>query len=177
MTGKANCFEESGAPDSFYTAVEKNNWKLRHLHVVGDNRGRSSSVGERLTAEREVVGSISGAELIPNRPLPSSKTLTFKMRLGGQPFLWKWVLFAWEWKIISISKAEHLPSFWRRGLGELGNGLFNLVPRVLSLSNMADAAAILESEKTLGTRLWPISTFLLTLTLKKEDFFSSGDVF
>ena len=29
---------------------------------------------------------------------PSSKTVTFKMRLGAQ-FLWgKWVLFAWEWK-------------------------------------------------------------------------------
>ena len=50
-------------------------------------------------------------------------TLTFKMRLGAQPFLWKWVLFAWEWKMISISKAEHLPSFWNRGPGELGNGL------------------------------------------------------
>ena len=55
-----------------------------------------------------------------------SKTLTFKVRLGAQPFLWKWVLFAWEWKMISISKAEHLPSFWIRGPGELGNGLFSL---------------------------------------------------
>ena len=27
------------------------------------------------------------------------KTQTFKMRLGAQPFLWKWVLFAWEWNI------------------------------------------------------------------------------
>ena len=54
------------------------------------------------------------------------KTLTFKMRLSAQPFLWKWVLFAWEWKIISISKAEHLTSFLYRGPGELGNGLFNL---------------------------------------------------
>ena len=53
------------------------------------------------------------------------KTLTFKMKLGAQPFLWKWVLFAWEWKMISISKAEHLPSFWNRGPGELGNGQFN----------------------------------------------------
>ena len=51
------------------------------------------------------------------------KPLTFKMRLGVQPFLWKWVLFAREWKIISISKAEHLPSFWNRGPGELGNCL------------------------------------------------------
>ena len=27
------------------------------------------------------------------------KTITFKMRPSAQPFLWKWVLFAWEWKI------------------------------------------------------------------------------
>ena len=46
------------------------------------------------------------------------------MRPSAQPFLWKWVLFAWEWKIISISKAEDVTSFWYRGLGELGNGLF-----------------------------------------------------
>ena len=51
------------------------------------------------------------------------KAITFKLRPSAQPFLWKWVLFAWEWKIISISKAEHLPSFWNRGPGELGNGL------------------------------------------------------
>ena len=54
------------------------------------------------------------------------KALTFKMRLGAQLFLWKWVLFAWEWKMISISKAEHLPSFWNRGPGQLGNGLLNM---------------------------------------------------
>ena len=52
------------------------------------------------------------------------KTLTFKARPSAQPFLWKWVLFAWEWKIVSISKAEHLTSFWYRGPGERGNGLF-----------------------------------------------------
>ena len=52
------------------------------------------------------------------------KTLPFKMRLDAQPFLWKWVLFAWEWKMISISKAVRLPSFWNRGPGELGKGLF-----------------------------------------------------
>ena len=54
------------------------------------------------------------------------KTLTFKMRLGAQPFLWKWVLLAWEWKIISRSKDEHLPSFGNRGPGELGNGLLQV---------------------------------------------------
>ena len=51
------------------------------------------------------------------------KSLTFKMRPSAQPFLWKWVLFAWEWKIFSISKPEHLTSFWYRGPGELGIGL------------------------------------------------------
>ena len=34
------------------------------------------------------------------------------MRLSAEPFLWNWVLFAWEWKIISISKAENLTLFW-----------------------------------------------------------------
>ena len=48
------------------------------------------------------------------------KTLTFKMRPSAQPSLWKWVLFAWEWKILSTSKAEHLTSFCYRGPGELG---------------------------------------------------------
>ena len=47
------------------------------------------------------------------------------MRLGARTFLWKWVLFAWEWKMISISRAEHLPLFWNRGQGELENGLFH----------------------------------------------------
>ena len=58
------------------------------------------------------------------------KTLTLKMRLGAQPFLWKWVLFAWEWKMISISKAEHLPSFWNRGPWELGNDLLYSSPYI-----------------------------------------------
>ena len=49
------------------------------------------------------------------------KTLTFKRWPSAQPFLWKWVLPAW--KIVSLSKAEHLTSFWYRGPGELGNGL------------------------------------------------------
>ena len=55
------------------------------------------------------------------------KTLTSKMRPSVQPFLWKLVLFAWEWKMISISKAEPLTSFWNRGPGELGNGLFAII--------------------------------------------------
>ena len=52
---------------------------------------------------------------------PSFKTRAFKMRPSTQPFLRKLVLFAWEWKIISVSKAEHLTSFWYRSPGELGN--------------------------------------------------------
>ena len=48
---------------------------------------------------------------------PSPKTPTFKVRPSAQHFLWKRVLFAWERKIISISKAEQLTSFWYRGRG------------------------------------------------------------
>ena len=55
------------------------------------------------------------------------KTLTFKMRPSAQLFLWKWVIFAWKRKVISISKAEHLSSFWYRGPGELGSGLLPLL--------------------------------------------------
>ena len=47
------------------------------------------------------------------------KTLTIKMRPSATPFLWKWLLFAWEWRIISISKVEHLTSFWYRGPGDM----------------------------------------------------------
>ena len=36
------------------------------------------------------------------------KPHTFKMRPSAQPCLWKWILFAWERKIMSISKAEPL---------------------------------------------------------------------
>ena len=59
------------------------------------------------------------------------------MRLGAQPFLWKWVLFTWEWKMISISKAEHLSSFWNRGLGELGNGLLESEKTISLMSKTA----------------------------------------
>ena len=58
-----------------------------------------------------------------NMELLHSKNPHFQMRLGAQPFLWKWVLFAWELKKVSIRKAEHQPLFWNRGPGELGNGL------------------------------------------------------
>ena len=49
------------------------------------------------------------------------------MRPSAQSFLQKWVLFAWEWKTISISKAEHLISFWYRGPGKLGNDLLDVM--------------------------------------------------
>ena len=53
------------------------------------------------------------------------KPLTFKTRLSAKPFMWKLVLFAWEyWIILFISTALHLASLWNRGLDQLGNGLF-----------------------------------------------------
>ena len=38
-------------------------------------------------------------------------TLTFKMRLGAQPFFWKWVLFAREWKMIPYQRLSTYPRF------------------------------------------------------------------
>ena len=42
------------------------------------------------------------------------------MRLGTQPFLWKWDLFAWDWKMISISKAySTYPRFETEAMGNI----------------------------------------------------------
>ena len=61
-------------------------------------------------------------------PLQVSKTLIIKTRLSAKPLLWKWVLFAWELKVVFISIASHLASLWNRGLGQLGNSLLPLPP-------------------------------------------------
>ena len=84
----------------------KNNimaWRSRLKHREADGCNMDPSLRD----------SAIGHLLVP-------KTLTFKVRLSAQHFSWKWVLFAWERKIISMSKAEHLTSFWYRGPGELG---------------------------------------------------------
>ena len=70
------------------------------------------------------------------------------MRPSAQPFLWKWVLFAWEWKIFSISKAEHLTSFRYRGPGELGIGLL-VNSYSLSLITVPEAFAEVSSAQFL----------------------------
>ena len=61
---------------------------------------------------------------LPNRPLLSSKNPHFRNEAKCTAFLMK-MSFIWvKWKFISKSKAEHLTSFWYRGPGEPGNGLF-----------------------------------------------------
>ena len=55
------------------------------------------------------------------------KTVAFKTWLSAKPLFLKWVLFAWKWKMIFIPMAFHLTSLWKRGFGELGNGLFLLI--------------------------------------------------
>ena len=45
------------------------------------------------------------------------KTLTFKMGLGAQPFLCKWVLFAREWIMISHQRLSTYPRFETEALG------------------------------------------------------------
>ena len=67
-----------------------------------------------------------------NRPLPSSKNSHFQNEARCTTLLVKmsFIIVVLEWKMFSISKADHLTSFWNRGLGKLGNGLL----RVMSVS-------------------------------------------
>ena len=101
------------------------------------------------------------------RPIPSSKTLTFKMRRSGQPFSWKWVLLAREWKIIFISKAEHLTSFWHRGSG--GNSEMAYWLTGASLRNLLNFVLVNFQASTLPARAFicrwfnePLSGYLRT---------------
>ena len=59
-----------------------------------------------------------------SRPLKSSTNPHFQNEAKCPTFLVKMSLFAWEWKIIYISKAQHLTSFWYSSQGKLRNGLF-----------------------------------------------------
>ena len=47
------------------------------------------------------------AELFQLDHFRVKKNAHFQIRHSAQPFLWKWAIFAWEWKIISISKAQY----------------------------------------------------------------------
>ena len=74
-----------------------------------------------------------------NWSLPSSKNPHFQNETKCTTFHVKMSFICMRMKIISISKAKHLTSFWYGGLGELGNGPF-----------MAQWS--LHSGETLGTR-------------------------
>ena len=80
------------------------------------------------------------------------------MRPSAQPFLWKWVLFTWEWKIISISKAEHLTSFWYRGPGDLENGLLPSKKSVELPENLTIACVFLQPQRICLWVLFPTIT-------------------
>ena len=95
------------------------------------------------------------------------KTLTFKLGLGAQPFLWKWVSFALEWKIISISKAEHLASFWNRGPRELRNGLLEKAQE-LRLTSMDTSLVMI---------IWIVFPVLATYDKNKNDFINKWNDF
>ena len=56
----------------------------------------------------------------------SSKNSHFQNEAKSKkPFLWEWVSFAWEWKIIFTFISSQLTSLRNRGLEQLGNGLFD----------------------------------------------------
>ena len=59
-----------------------------------------------------------------SRPLPSSKNPHFQNETEWTTSLLKMSFICKRWKIISVLKIEQLTSFWYRGPGKLGNGLF-----------------------------------------------------
>ena len=73
-----------------------------------------------------IPSSLALARLPLNRPLPSSKNFLFQNEARCTMFLVRisFICMSKKKKMISIWKAEDLPSFWKRGPGELGNGLF-----------------------------------------------------
>ena len=52
-----------------------------------------------------------------NGPFPSSRTSHFQNEGSAKSFLWKWVLFTWEWKIIFISITFSHSSSLSKGSG------------------------------------------------------------
>ena len=76
------------------------------------------------------------------RPLPSFKNPHFQNAPKCTTFLMK-MSFASEWKIISISNAEYLTSFWYRGPGKLGNGLLRIFDTDCLLARLAGQAHVM----------------------------------
>ena len=53
------------------------------------------------------------------------ETLTFKMRPSAQPFSWKWVLFAWEWKSFPYQTLNTNLVLIQRARGNSGMANYN----------------------------------------------------
>ena len=68
------------------------------------------------------------------RPLTSSKNPHFQNEAKWPTFHVKMSFTCMRMKITSISKAEHLTSFWCRGPEGLGNGLFRKLSRPCHIS-------------------------------------------
>ena len=68
----------------------------------------------------------TGVVTVINKPLSSSKNPHFQNEAKRTTFLVTMSFICMRMKIISLSKAEHLTSFWYRGLEGLGNGLLQV---------------------------------------------------
>ena len=68
-----------------------------YCKIFGGKQGAYWSMWKWWISSGDISGSclLSGVALAWIGHFRVPKTLTFKMRLGEQPFLWKWVLFAW----------------------------------------------------------------------------------
>ena len=87
------------------------NWK-RHADV---NDGKHPSTAYKSCLQYKTI---------LKRPFPSSPGPLFKMRVGGQPLIWKSIFILMQIKLIFTRKVVPLASFWKWGFLELGSGIF-----------------------------------------------------
>ena len=81
-------------------------WKKWRVWILWEGTGA--------TSQRMLGSKLSFHQL--NRLFPVPKTLSFEVRLSVKPFMWKWVKFTWELKILFMLIVSHLASLWNRGL-------------------------------------------------------------
>ena len=101
-------------PKKIFVWVHKNA-KVNLVDIHSSLIGNLSSDDGKRQCKRHCSDSDFIA-LIPNPNLSIGrfrvpKILTFKMKLGAQPFLWKWVLFTREWKMIPYQRLSTYPRF------------------------------------------------------------------
>ena len=95
-------------PKLRYQELTETGTKMKSLYHLGyfiSERSTNPTATKVKILQLHLWYSINNPQTIGHFRVP--KSLSFKMRPSAQHFLWTWVLFAREWKIIFIWKVEH----------------------------------------------------------------------